>query len=507
MGKALYRKYRSRSLDEIVGQDHVTGLLKRALERGRVAHAYLFTGLRGVGKTSIARILAHEINNLPYSDESTHLDIIEIDAASNNGVDDIRDLRDKVQLAPVSAKKKVYIIDEVHMLSKPAFNALLKTLEEPPEHVVFILATTDVEKLPETIISRTQRHTFRRASIKDLVANMRRIAKHEKISIDDEALALIAEHSDGGYRDSVSLLDQLANIVDENGTVTATLVEQSLGLAAHTQLAELLQATKKGDLSTISSHLRALESRGIQAKTIAMQLVRLIRDTAVDSGELLPLMGDLIEVGQSSLPQAKLLATLGSFASMPHLSFSQNEAATSEMMVSAPFSRRSTSEEQPVASLANTNEATARNATEGKTVAKSASSRNETSDSNTSSNSDGDATKKSEKSSKKSLSIADVNWQKFTEDIRSGSIGLYSVLSKCAYSQDKDTIIIYTKNDFYKKKLDKPKALAALQTALQKQTECDWEITLVAGTKPHRDSQTAAVAAMMGGGEEVELDD
>ncbi|MGE5298776.1 MAG: AAA family ATPase, partial [Acidobacteriota bacterium] len=154
MGKALYRKYRSRSLDEIVGQEHITALLKRAIASGNVAHAYLLTGPRGVGKTSIARILAHEINELPYSEDATHLDIIEIDAASNNSVEDIRDLREKVMVAPSIAKKKIYIIDEVHMLSKSAFNALLKTLEEPPEHVVFILATTDVEKLPATIISR-----------------------------------------------------------------------------------------------------------------------------------------------------------------------------------------------------------------------------------------------------------------------------------------------------------------------------------------------------------------
>ena len=160
MGLALYRKYRSRSLTDVVGQDHVTTLLARAIQQGSTAHAYLFTGPRGVGKTSIARILAHEINGLAYDEDATHLDIIEIDAASNNGVEDIRDLRDRVQIAPVNARKKVYIIDEVHMLSKAAFNALLKTLEEPPEHVVFILATTDIDKVPETIISRTQRYTF-----------------------------------------------------------------------------------------------------------------------------------------------------------------------------------------------------------------------------------------------------------------------------------------------------------------------------------------------------------
>ena len=161
MSKALYRKYRSKKLNEVVGQKHITTVLENALKQGKIAHAYLFTGPRGVGKTSIARILAHEINNLPYSEEDNHPDIIEIDAASNNGVDDIRQLRDNVQVAPFSAKYRVYIIDEVHMLSKAAFNALLKTLEEPPEHAVFILATTEAHKLPATIISRNQRFFFR----------------------------------------------------------------------------------------------------------------------------------------------------------------------------------------------------------------------------------------------------------------------------------------------------------------------------------------------------------
>src|SRR5664279_5237948 len=146
MAKALYRKYRSKTLDEVVGQKHVTDILARSLKQGKVSHAYLLTGPKGVGKTSIARILAHEINGLPYDDENTNLDIIEIDAASNNSVEDVRDLREKVQIAPVAANKKIYIIDEVHMLSKAAFNALLKTLEEPPEHVVFILSLIHISE-------------------------------------------------------------------------------------------------------------------------------------------------------------------------------------------------------------------------------------------------------------------------------------------------------------------------------------------------------------------------
>ncbi|MFI5212492.1 MAG: AAA family ATPase, partial [Candidatus Saccharimonadales bacterium] len=169
MSKALYRKYRSTSLDEVVGQRHVTDILSRSLAAGTISHAYLLTGPRGVGKTSIARILAYEINNLPYSEDTTNLDIIEIDAASNNGVENIRDLIEKVQIAPVAAAKKIYIIDEVHMLSKSAFNALLKTLEEPPDHILFALATTEFQKVPATVRSRCQLLELRPIPSTDMV--------------------------------------------------------------------------------------------------------------------------------------------------------------------------------------------------------------------------------------------------------------------------------------------------------------------------------------------------
>src|SRR6266498_1480828 len=192
MGRALYRTYRSKKLAEIVGQEHITTALNHALEKGMISHAYLFTGPRGVGKTSIARILAHEINGLPYEDDSMHLDIIEIDAASNRRIDEIRDLRDKVHIAPTSAKYKVYIIDEVHMLTKEAFNALLKTLEEPPKHAIFILATTEMDRLPETIVSRCQRFDLRRIPTALISQHLAHIARQEKVKIDEAALHAIA---------------------------------------------------------------------------------------------------------------------------------------------------------------------------------------------------------------------------------------------------------------------------------------------------------------------------
>src|SRR3990167_544034 len=200
MGQALYRKNRPKSFAEVIGQEQITETLEKAIKDGRISHAYLLAGPRGVGKTSVARILAHEVNKLTYKDESIHLDIIEIDAASNRRIDEIRDIRQKVHIAPTSAKYKVYIIDEVHMLTKEAFNALLKTLEEPPEHCIFILATTEVHKLPETIISRTQRFTFKPVEKDKAIAHLKSIAKKEGIDIEPTALDLLADHGSGRDR-------------------------------------------------------------------------------------------------------------------------------------------------------------------------------------------------------------------------------------------------------------------------------------------------------------------
>ncbi len=187
-------------------------------------------------------------------------------------MEDVRDLREKVRLAPVSASKKVYIIDEVHMLSKPAFNALLKTLEEPPEHVVFILATTDVEKLPATIVSRTQRYGFRAIGVEDAVKHLKNIAKEEKINVTDDAVKLIAERGDGSFRDSISLLDQLSSLADDKQGITTELVEASLGLAPISLIDDLLDATDKHDVGTIASLLEKSANEGISAVTLTEQL-------------------------------------------------------------------------------------------------------------------------------------------------------------------------------------------------------------------------------------------
>ncbi len=309
MGQALYRKYRSKSLDEIIGQPHITTVLANALKSGAISHAYLFSGPRGTGKTSIARILAHEINQLPYESDSTHLDIIEIDAASNRRIDEIRELRERVHTAPTSSKYKVYIIDEVHMLTREAFNALLKTLEEPPAHAVFILATTEAHKLPETIVSRTQRFTFKPVEQDKVVEHLRHIAKQEGVTISDEALGLIAAHGGGSFRDSISLLDQIRGHGDK---VTETDVQGMLGIAPDAAINQLISILAGGTPADLITVLSDMKQNGYQAGQLAKQLAGLIRTdllagiTKLPSENLPILLHKLLDVPASADPETHL---------------------------------------------------------------------------------------------------------------------------------------------------------------------------------------------------------
>jgi len=317
MGQALYRKHRPKSLKEVIGQEHVTHTLEQALKQGRISHAYLFTGPRGVGKTSIARIMAREINGLAYADDTPHIDIIEIDAASNRRIDEIRELRDKVYVAPISAKYKVYIIDEVHMLTREAFNALLKTLEEPPAHVVFILATTDAHKLPDTIVSRTQRFSFRPVETAKVVRHLQQIADQEKLKVTPEALELLAEHGEGSFRDSISLLDQASS---SGQTLDEEAVHQLLGVPPKIAIESLLVGLQKGaENRNIVRQLTDLYDQGYQATAIAKQLGGLIRqqiiEGAPDADTLMNLLTKLLEVPVAHEPERFLEIILLSAAS------------------------------------------------------------------------------------------------------------------------------------------------------------------------------------------------
>ena len=263
MSTVLYQKYRSQDFDQLKGQDNVTKLLKNAVKKNQLAHAYLFVGSRGTGKTSTARILAKAINCLePKKDgnpclecdncksiaNGTFLDLIEIDAASNRGIDQIRELKERIEFSPTEGRYKVYIIDEVHMLTTEAFNALLKTLEEPPAHVIFILATTDVHKLPPTILSRCQRYDFRLGTDDEIRDLIKGICKEEKITIQDEALDVVVQNAKGSYRDALSLMDVVYSGQEhDKSEITLDEVRKTLGLPDSEKVILLLTSLLDGD--------------------------------------------------------------------------------------------------------------------------------------------------------------------------------------------------------------------------------------------------------------------
>ena len=288
MYQALYRKWRPQTFADVIGQQHVTDTLRAQLKSGRLSHAYLFTGTRGTGKTTCAKILAravnceHPVNGDPCNEcaacrgilDGSVLDVTEIDAASNNGVDNIRDLRDETRYTPAQVKKRVFIIDEVHMLSIGAFNALLKTLEEPPEHVLFILATTELHKVPATILSRCQRFDFRRIGAEDIARRLLQVADGEGIQLTEGAARLIARLADGAMRDALSMLDRAAaaGAVDEQ-TVTA-----ALGVLGQDDGVRLAEALKAGDLAAAVGLLDEYYNEGRDLAAVYDQLLGLIRD-------------------------------------------------------------------------------------------------------------------------------------------------------------------------------------------------------------------------------------
>ncbi len=309
---ALYRAWRPLNFSEVVGQEKTVRALQNALRQGRVSHAYLFSGPRGTGKTSIAKIVARAANCSQLLEgepcnkcpsckdilQGNFMDVIEIDAASNRGIDEIRDLREKVRMLPAQGKRKVYIIDEVHMLTTEAFNALLKTLEEPPDAVIFILATTELQKIPATILSRCQRYHFRRLTTKEIIARLRQVADSNQIQVSDEALELISRRANGGLRDALSTLDQIH-------AYKGLLIEKAdvldvMGLVDDLYLSSLIEAVLARDVTKVITMLGQALQEGREAQQIAREAILYLRDLLVYS--LLGAEAELAVVTDSARP-------------------------------------------------------------------------------------------------------------------------------------------------------------------------------------------------------------
>ena len=343
MYQALYRKYRPKTFDDVVGQEHITETLKKQVETGRLSHAYLFIGTRGTGKTTCAKILAkavnceHPVNGNPCNqcaacrgiDDGSILDVVELDAASNNGVDNVRALRDEAVFSPASVRKRVYIVDEVHMLSNSAFNALLKILEEPPEHLMFILATTELHKVPATILSRCQRHSFKRIPVDTITARLNYVAQQEHLDLQPDAAALLARMADGGMRDALTLLDQCCG----NECISTDAVISAIGLAGNLRTAQLLRSVAAGDTAGALEQFRELWQDGKDPSALLDELSMLQRDLLMQAvaprggRELLSGAYDPVTLDELSgaFSSAQLLAnlqsiqqTLGAMASQPN---------------------------------------------------------------------------------------------------------------------------------------------------------------------------------------------
>ena len=303
--KSLYRRWRPLELSEVIGQEQVTGPLANAIKDNKISHAYLFTGPRGTGKTSVARVFAHAINGFKYELEDDYVDIIEIDGASNRGIENIREIREKAAIKPTLGKYKVYIIDEVHMLTKEAFNALLKTLEEPPSHVVFIMATTDFHKVPITITSRAETYNFKLVDSEVILKHLEKIAEQEKIKIEKAALELIVKRGGGSFRDSLSLLDQVSHLSQD--LITKKMVEEAFGLPEDKIIDELISNYINKDVVKITTLLENLYVSGVKPEIIAEEMIaRIIKNP---DAKTLPLLRLLPEI-KAPFANAKLLYTL-----------------------------------------------------------------------------------------------------------------------------------------------------------------------------------------------------
>ena len=489
---ALYRKYRPQNLNDIVGQTRVTDILKAAADQRNFAHAYLFTGQRGTGKTSVARILAHLINQTPYdaNTDNQDIDIIEIDAASHGSVDDARDLRDKSALAPLKSKHKVYIIDEVHMLSRQAFDALLKLIEEPPTHLFFILATTEIQKVPATILSRVQRFHFRPYPTEIVTEHLRDISDKEKINIDDKALSIIAERGNGSFRDSITLLDQLSNNKEK---ITSETVREILGLAPEEFIINLISAINNKNTVQLVRSLDKMYNDGLSASVIVNQLNHELLKLAPQNLAFYDLLEKLLEVAKSADPQLKLTAILAQ-ATISENSFHEksnpNKNDSQKMKIpqeKIQNQKSDSSKQENSKEKLDENKTLAQVATESKNSAILAESEI--------------------KSESEKLQLSDfpdeINWQDILKTINDLNQPLALSTLKFADPEYKNgTLILYFAKAFHRDKAETAKVRDILNSALQKLYSCNIEIK-IAKIAVREDSDAAKILDIMGGGEIV----
>jgi len=476
MGRTLYRSYRSKSLDEIVGQDHITTTLKNALKNKAIAHAYLLSGPRGVGKTSVARIMAYAVNDLEYALEQTNLDIIEIDAASNRRIDEVREIRDKVRIAPTSGKYKVYIIDEVHMLTREAFNALLKTLEEPPEHAMFILATTEPHKLPDTIISRCIHFSFKAIEPETIAKHLTVVAKKEQIIISPEAINLLAKHSKGSFRDALSLLQQanyLSNDIVEKDVYTM------LGLPPSETITSILDSLHSGDIKALSENLNSAYSFGTSPANIASELIDALRNDFINGDEtklnrqsLLDMQKDLLNVSSSNDANLKLEIILSSYA------------------LNASDETRSKKNKESMRKMSKPALTEANTSVQVKTIEKPPVSRKTISSTDEIPNeASGDS------------------WDNFLKILKQRNNTLYGVMRMAKYKINGDEVSLVFKFKFHKKQIEDSKNLAiihqTLETCFGKRMKLSSEV-LSNNSKPAPDPNLQNLSNIFGGAEVLE---
>ncbi|MEX0932046.1 MAG: DNA polymerase III subunit gamma/tau [Candidatus Saccharimonadales bacterium] len=479
MAIALYRKYRSKTFDELIGQDHITKNLKNALQSGRISHAYLFSGPKGVGKTSAARILAREVNKLKPGEDTTSLDIIEIDAASNRRIDEIRELREKVHIAPTKSEFKVYIIDEVHMLTNEAFNALLKTLEEPPRHAIFVLATTEPHKLPETIISRTQHFTFRPVASQKVVEHLESLAKKEKIIIEKDALILLARAGAGSIRDSISLLDQAANLSE--GKIDTNYVAEMLGFAELPLLEELSEAIAKQDAKLALSVLKKFWEQGTGASFLLSQLLEVWREA------LYLTLSNQEPPKYLENSNATQIATVIKKLSNINPNNPYMEALLETTIVQLCL-------------IAPTNGVAAKNKVEEKTILKK-------------------ETEKLKKPKKEpaqiskakaftnTVELTDNQWLKALSQIKSKNNSLYALLRSASYELEEGKVVVLFRFVFHKRRLEEASNRQLLEKVLEKVTGTKLRVSaeVKQTTAPsqknvaEKDSEAAAVLDILGG--------